>query len=209
MGAVFPSTFLRGHQMSTNQTENAQAQPSTGGSSTDAPPHAKNEAALWVHFYERVGDPIVASILVAKLEGDPIEGRAHAALHMRAEETLRRYEMRVEHFHAVGRFVGSITRQVTALFSRAYRSIAEEVTATKHAMGAAPSPDNGPPVSLEAFCDLLAGDPQVVESLHRLFRQRPMLIAQHPALYAKVVAAVNAQKFATSSRTAGGSAAPR
>jgi hypothetical protein len=189
--------------MSTSQTQNAQAQPSTGGSSTDAPSHARNEAALWAHFYERVGDPIVASILVAKLKEDPLARRAHAALHMHAEETLRRYEMQVERFRALGRFVGSTTRHVTAFFSRAYRSMTEEATATKHAMGAASSQGKSSPASLEAFCDLLVGDPQVVESLHRLFILRPALVAQHPTLYVKVVAAVNAEKLTKRLRTAG------
>jgi hypothetical protein len=189
--------------MSTSQTH-VNAQPSsTGGSSTGVPPHTRNEAALWADFYERLGDPVVASILVAKLKEDPVARGAHAALHMRAEETLRRHEMRTERFRSFGRFLGATTRHATALFSRAYRDITDEVTATKRAMGAASSQDKGSPVSLEAFCDLLVADPQVAESLHRLFTQRPALAAQYPTLYAQVVAAVNTEKLAKSSRTAG------
>ena len=119
--------------MSINQAAQAQSS-SAHTSSSDIPPYSKKEADLWANFYERIHDPVIATILVAKLDADPRARRAHAALYICAEETLRRQQMQVERFTSFGRFVGSTARRTTGLLGRAYRTVIGEVTATKRAI---------------------------------------------------------------------------
>jgi hypothetical protein len=55
------------------QTQSTQPEPSSARGSA----LATNEADLWVKFYQRIDDPVIASILAAKLESDPEARRAH------------------------------------------------------------------------------------------------------------------------------------
>jgi len=179
--------------------ETAKAQPfSTHATSSEARPHAKKEATLWANFYERINDPVIAAIVIATLESDPKIHRAHAALHMRAKETVHRHEMRAEHYRTVGRFIGTATRYATGIVAKAYRNIVNEVSAAKHIVKNASRQDKSEPAStLDSSFDILVLDARVADSLHSLFVQRPDLIAQHPALYAKV-GAVKAENLAKS-----------
>lgn len=68
----------------------------------------KHEDGLWVEFYRRSSDPLVAAILIEKMENEPYTRRAHPALYMRAVETVRRHEMRAATFRAMGSIVVSM-----------------------------------------------------------------------------------------------------
>ena len=52
------------------------------------------EEQAWIGFYKRVGDAAVAAELIEYLESDPELKRAHAALYLRAKESVRRHQQR-------------------------------------------------------------------------------------------------------------------
>lgn len=66
------------------------------------------EEQAWIGFYKRVGDAAVAAELIQYLEADPELKRAHAALYLRAKESVRRHQQR----EARAKRIGAAVRMV-------------------------------------------------------------------------------------------------
>ena len=65
--------------------------------------HAEEKA--WVGFYRRVGDPAIAAEILHELQSDPEMKRAHLALYLRCEESLRAQKARLARNKRIGQFV--------------------------------------------------------------------------------------------------------
>ena len=70
------------------------------------------EEQAWIGFYKRVGDAAVAAELIQYLEADPELKRAHAALYLRAKESVSRHKEREARAKRIGAFVRMVSGTV-------------------------------------------------------------------------------------------------
>ncbi len=78
------------------------------------------EEKVWVGFYQRVGDPVVAVEVMSQLESDPEMKRMYLALYLRCKESLRAHKARQARNKRIGQFVRMV---LNAVFIRPVVSI--------------------------------------------------------------------------------------
>ena len=66
------------------------------------------EEKAWVSFYQRVGNPAIATEVMHQLESDPEMKRAHLALYLGCKESLRRQKARLARNKRIGQFVRTL-----------------------------------------------------------------------------------------------------